>query len=128
MEFTEIISRVVGLKQRYESRDMNVWFRGHSDASWPIRSSLHRDVLEWLQPWENLQQAGAPLPDGAKESKLHEEYTTSFYQFKADAWSLLRGRERSDWGIVFAMQHYGFPTRLLDWTESFACAVYFAQS
>jgi hypothetical protein len=31
-----------------------------------------------------------------------------------------------DWDILFAMQHYGTPTRLLDWTEVFGVALYFA--
>jgi hypothetical protein len=43
-----------------------------------------------------------------------------------DAWPLLKPLEQSEWGVIFAMQHYDLPTRLLDWTESFACAMYFA--
>jgi hypothetical protein len=128
MEFNEIVSTVSRLKERYERQDMNVWFRGHSDARWPIKSSLHRHVEEWLKPLEAMQPAGTHVPDSAKELNLRNEFGTLYQHFKADAWSLLRGRERSPWGIVFAMQHHGFPTRLLDWTESFACAVYFAQS
>jgi hypothetical protein len=31
-----------------------------------------------------------------------------------------------DWDYLFAMQHHGTPTRLLDWTEVLGVAVYFA--
>ncbi len=32
----------------------------------------------------------------------------------------------SDWDFLFFMRHHGVPTRILDWTDSFGSAVYFA--
>src|SRR5262249_49483370 len=57
---------------------------------------------------------------------LREEHKHTYRSFRSDAWALLQEGERSHWGVVFAMQHYGLPTLFLDWTERFACAVYFA--
>ncbi|MGH6689713.1 MAG: FRG domain-containing protein, partial [Gammaproteobacteria bacterium] len=59
--------------------------------------------------------------------QLRAQAKTRYRQFKQDAWPLLGPAERSEWGIVFTMQHYRLPTRLLDWTESFLCALFFAQ-
>lgn len=36
------------------------------------------------------------------------------------------GYPQGDWDQLFAMQHYGLPTRLLDWTENLFVAAYFA--
>jgi hypothetical protein len=58
---------------------------------------------------------------------LRDEYKTLYRTFRNEAWPLLNAAERTEWGVIFAMQHYGFPTRLLDWTESFVCALFFSQ-
>jgi FRG domain-containing protein len=128
MDFKEITNEVSRMMQQHARNDLNVWFRGHANADWPAKSGLHRHVEDLLKPLEAIQPAGQPLGDAMKEARLRDEYKTLYLQFKADAWSMLDARERSPWGIVFAMQHQGFPTRLLDWTESFGCAAYFAQS
>lgn len=39
---------------------------------------------------------------------------------------LIEKPEQKEWHHLFNMQHYGVPTRLLDWTESFAVAVGFS--
>jgi hypothetical protein len=48
-----------------------------------------------------------------------------FWEFYARARELYDSIQ-DDWGILFAMQHYGTPTRLLHWTEVLGIALYFA--
>ncbi|WP_081286880.1 FRG domain-containing protein [Mycobacterium colombiense] len=83
------------------------WFRGHGNSTWRLRPSLAR--------YEN---------GIAKENVLISE-------FKRDANRLLVQAEldksnMSSWDWMFLMQHYGVPTRLIDWSESPLVALWFA--
>lgn len=119
--WVELTARVQELDERFRSRGSSPWFRGHRQASWKLNSTIHR-YLETFT--ERLKE---PFTANDRMDLLREEYKSMYRSFKVEAWPLLSTHERSDWGILFAMQHFGIPTNLLDWTESFACALFFAQ-
>lgn len=84
------------------------WFRGHADTRWKLEPTLFRT--------RGVQGIGA---EHYSEAELLE-------LFKRRARRYLDHVPGDDWEWLFEMQHHGLPTRLLDWTESYLVALYFA--
>ena len=78
-----------------------VWYRGHSRPEWKLVPGFHR------------------LKKPASEIDL-------INRFRQNANLLVEQSPKSDFDWLFVMQHYGVPTRLLDWTESPLVGLYFA--
>jgi hypothetical protein len=83
----------------------SVWFRGHSKSTYQLSSSLFRN----FHPRDI-------------SAVLTMEYTL-FSDFKLKGMNL---HNKDNWDLLYLMQHYRVPTRLLDWTTSLNVALYFA--
>jgi hypothetical protein len=85
-----------------------LWFRGVSKQSHALIPSLFRC-----------------LKGSSKKSAIRELESDLFFEFLAKA-RFTDGGALSEWDVLFLMQHYRAPTRLLDWTDVLHVAVYFA--
>lgn len=89
----------------FQSRHSFVWFRGHSKSNtYTLDSGLFRDDLIDLD--------------------LYLEDELQRYQEFSNLGHIDHGK--SDWELLYIMQHHGVKTRLLDWTESFVTALFFS--
>lgn len=87
-------------------------FRGQSDVTWGLRPSLAR----LLEGWSVAQAIGA------ERAALQEFQAHAVLHLPPNI--LSRTTDPMGWWTI--MQHYGAPTRLLDWTTSPYVAAYFA--
>ena len=90
-----------GEQMSQQVKSPNVWFRGVSKSVFRLVPSLFR--------FQNGK---------SQEKELFDLYTSYLPREKV--------QNNTDWDTLFDMQHYGVPTRLLDWTESLGVALFFA--
>ena len=106
---TEFIHLVETIRDPWdqEHRDpIGLWFRGIRKSNWPLLPKLYRHL--------DFDAAVGEAEDDIREDFIRRAPSLSSYQ-PSNAW---------EW--YFLMQHYGAPTRLLDWTENGLMGLYFA--
>ena len=98
-------------------------YRGHSSKAHVLQPTLIRAANS-----ANVKIALKGMTKRHRESALsemHDLESQLFYEFAPRGRKLAPGVS-TDWDILFLMRHHGVATRLLDWSQSFGVAMYFA--
>lgn len=109
--------KFLGIIKKFQTKE---WvFRGQSNPTWELTSSFSR-------AYEHVQSIY--FTSGKNEMSLSEEFEESLIElFKAQAHLYLNFKIPTDnLELLSLMQHYGVPTRMLDFTFSPFLATFFA--
>ncbi|MGE0227638.1 MAG: FRG domain-containing protein [Dehalococcoidia bacterium] len=101
-----VVSRVLDIARSLEA-GRPLWFRGTACETYTLIPKLYRGAVNAAQALD-------------RERRL----SVRFRQRSLPFWPA--GYPQTEWEHLFAMQHHGVPTRLLDWTENLFVGLFFA--
>jgi hypothetical protein len=104
--YTEIIEEIDRLFKDTDNGCKMPFFRGVSNNTYKLVPTLFRN-LDDPQSLKNLEM-------------------TVFVDFESQSAFFHSALSRNSWEVLYEMRHHWIPTRLIDWTGSFAIALYFA--
>lgn len=96
------------VEQFQKSAGHSLWFRGSGKSKYRLIPSLYRH------------------PSLTTQAELEELERQLMVRFRQRSIPYHTRNLSDDWEALFFMQHYGVPTRLLDWTENPLIGLHFA--
>lgn len=105
---TKVIQSLESFLESLNDYPETLFYRGHSCIGYKLIPSIGRSVSE------------------GKESTILQYEREIFDDFKRKYSMFTDVRPKNDMEYLFLAQHYGLPTRLLDWTFNPLVALYFA--
>lgn len=93
-------------------------FRGQGQDSWKLESNIVRKIKDPIEIKRVEKQIVKEFHDELLKNGLSKSIQTGF----------LGGKFHSGWLLLQQAQHYGIPTRFMDWTPNWETALFFAVS
>lgn len=104
------LNRLLNQVESFQNARSISWYRGVGDSVYNLSPSITRTAA----------------PKTADELRQIEKSIGNTFSQRAPPF--VNMDFQNEWRTLFFMQHYGIPTRLLDWSESPFVALYFALS
>lgn len=109
MEKAKTFEAVLAAIEKFQSGTSAPWYRGCSKVDYDLLPKIARGPKTTR-----------------KFSEVRPNENRMFREFRERSKPHLSGHADDEWDNMFIMQHYGVPTRLLDWSESPFVALFFA--
>ncbi len=101
-------SGIMEIVEQFQEARSTSWYRGAGNSAHSLAPSIFRHPKK-----KTINQI----------HKIENQLASTFEQRSPP---FVKQAFKNEWEQMFFMQHYGIPTRLLDWTESPFIALYFA--